>query len=171
VVAEDCGAPADACSTWTCTTAGLCESIEVCDDGDRCTADTCDRSGSPVCVHEIVDDADRDGFPASVTEACALPLDCEPNDPRAYPVVAGDPRLLLGPEERDDPTDFLDNDCDGATDRCVEYVCDGSVSLVAHRPALPVTDPLDGTCCLFAGFEHTCVATLVANPVAPTSCL
>ena len=93
-----CGAGL-ACSGGQCLP---CEADSECDDGDPCTADTCETSEGPrLCTHvSAQSDADGDGFGSA---ACGGD-DCDDDDAAAYPGAA----QRCG--------EAADHDCDGIVD-------------------------------------------------------
>ncbi|MCA9634313.1 MAG: putative metal-binding motif-containing protein, partial [Myxococcales bacterium] len=124
---DDC-VPSALCVTARCS-AGRCVDGEItCDDGDECTADSCNRDNGQCEFKPVVRDEDEDGFYGprpgyAAGEPGSCGDDCDDTSPLAFP----------GGEEL---CDGVDNDCNGVVDDNARYVPAGGGDVRISGPDL-----------------------------------
>ncbi len=111
----------DLCAPGSCLDGECTVRVVSCDDGEECTADTCDSSTGACRFEPLTPDADGDGHRRPLPgflpgEVGACGDDCNDTSPLAFP----------GGTER---CDGVDNDCDGVVD---------NGALFSPSPAEPV---------------------------------
>ena len=111
---------------------GLCIGTDQCDDGNDCTADSCDpRTG---CQHVFVSDGTgcSDGNACTVGDACLLgecqaggPMDCSDGNPCTADICTPAVEVICSNPPITGPCD--DGDACTLTDSCVNGACEGSL--------------------------------------------
>jgi len=125
-LASDCPQPPpDRCGTASCTN-GVCalDLVEVCDDGDPCTVDTCSPQGCTFSDGRV--DADGDGAFATGTvadpkAALGCGTDCDDATAEIFPAAI-------------ELCDGLDNDCNGVVDDGTQLDVTGTAPIQVSPP-------------------------------------
>jgi len=130
---SDCAIAEDKCTLVACRE-GTCSILGAvsCDDGDACTADSCDPATGECRNEPLTQDLDGDGYRAPLPgfragEPGACGDDCDDSNPNAYPGHA-------------EVCDGIDNDCNGVVDDGKTYVPSGEEPILVsdgRAPAMP----------------------------------
>jgi hypothetical protein len=122
--------------------------VELCDDGNDCTDDSC--SGPEGCLNEILDSGScDDGNPCTVADHCEVgacvgkPVDCDDDNPCTDDSCTEDGGCLSIANEE------ICDDADSCTvaDRCADSICSGTAVSCECQEDADCADLEDGDLC------------------------